>query len=389
MEFRLTDPRDEDVKWLWDYCFEKREHPFFRWYFSRYSQEGNVLAGYTDGKMAACLHLNPCDIFLRGKNVPVSYIVGLGVMPEARGGGAGELLRGALEEMRRRGHWVSIIMPARAGTYYPYQWELCYHQYHYSVAAEDLRTLGEKGGTFRLFSNPQDIAELDSVYCRFVASKHGYTKRSRGYWHHMAEEHALDNGYIYILENAGQAEGYIFYKLHQGKLLVREMAYTNRQALLGLVHFLYQHRSQAKTAEWNAPMDDWLHFLLPDPKRAVTLEPFMAARIVDAAKALATVGYPAGIDASVAMDIEDEQAPWNNRILELTTSGGTGRVSVTSGRPSDAVRLSIGALTQLMFGRLSASELAQMGRMHTEDSAALELLDRLFPKCNNYINEYY
>ncbi len=389
MEFRLAGPRDEDVKWLWDYCFEKREHPFFRWYFSRYSQENNVLAGYTDGKMTACLHLNPCDIFLRGKTLPVSYIVGLGVMPEARSGAAGELLRGALEEMRRREHWVSIIMPARAGTYYRYQWEMCYHQYRYSVATEELKTLGAKWGTFRLFNNPQDIADLDSLYRRFVAGKHGYARRSRAHWNQSVEEHALENGYIYILENAGQAQGYLFYRLHQGKLLVREMAYTCRPALLAIIRFLYEHRSQAKVAEWGAPLDDWLYFLLPDPKRVVTLEPFMSARVVDAAKALAALGYPSRTEASVAFAVEDELAPWNNRVLALTIGAGKGRVSELSEPPADAVRISVGALTQLIFGRLSAAELLQMGRLHTEASAALNVLDRLFPKCNNYINEYY
>ncbi|MDR3590395.1 MAG: GNAT family N-acetyltransferase [Negativicutes bacterium] len=389
MEFRLTGPGDEEVKWLWDYCFEKKEHPFFRWYFSRYSQEGNVLAGYNDGKLSACLHLNPFDLYLRGKTLPVSYIVGLGVMPEARSGVSGDLLRGALAEMRRRRHWISIIMPARAGTYYPYQWELCYHQLRYSVDIGELKTLGAKWGTFRGFNNPQDIAELDSLYRRFVAGRHGYAWRSRDYWSQIVEEHALDNGHIYILENAGQPQGYIFYKLHQGKLLVREMAYTCRSALLALVQFMVQHRSQAKAAEWSAPLDDWLYFLLPDPKGAVTMEPFMSARVVDAAEALAALSYPADVDGSVSFAVEDDLAPWNNRIITLTTSGGKGRISTLSQSPADTVRLSVGALTQLLFGRLSASELLQMGRLHSEMSAPLNLLDRLFPKCNNYINEYY
>jgi predicted acetyltransferase len=389
MEFRLTGPRDEGVQWLWDYCFEKKGDPFFEWYFSRYCQEGNVLAGYADGRLEACLHLNPVEVFLRGKTLPASYIVGLGVAPEARGGGAGALLRGALAEMRRRQHWISIIMPARAGIYYPYQWELCYHQLGYSLPVEELAGVGAKWGSFRLLRGPQDIGDLADVYRRFVADRHGYTLRSDAYWRQIVEEQQAAGGYIYILENAAKAEGYIFYKLHQGRLLVREMAYTGRQALLSLAWFLYQHRSQVKTAKWNAPADDWLHFLLPDPREEVSLEPFMAARVVDAEQALTAVSYPADIDANLVLDIEDKQAPWNNRLLSLAVSDGRGRVSEPIKRPDDVVRCQIGGLTQLLFGRLSAAELRAMDRLQTEDAAALALLDRLFPKCANYINEYY
>lgn len=388
MEFRLAGPQDEDVRWLWDYCFEKKEHPFFQWYFSRFCREGNILAGYADGRLAACLHLNPVEVFLRGKVLPSSYIVGLGVAPEARSGGAGTLLAGALAEMRRRQHWVSIIMPARAGLYYPYQWELCYHQLHYSLAMEELAAIGAKWGTFRRLESPRDVGDLTGVYRRFVAGKHGYTLRSDAYWRQIIEEQGTAGGYIYMLEDAGKAEGYIFYKLHEDRLLVREMAYTSRQALLSLVRFMYQHRSQAGRAEWNAPADDWLHFLLPNPRQQVYLEPFMSARIVDAAQALAAVDYPAAVDTDVALEIEDRLAPWNNRLLTLTVGGGRGRVSEPAVRPAKVIHCQIGALTQLLFGRLNAAELATMGRLQAE-AGDLAVLDRLFPRCSNYVNEYY
>lgn len=389
MKFRMVGPQDEDVKWLWDYCFEKKENIFFQWYFSKYCQEGNVLAGYSGGKMAACLHLIPCDLVLRGQTHPVSYIVGLGVKPEARGGSAGALLQGALEEMRRRQHWISIIMPARASTYYPYQWELCYHLYRYSVALEDLANIGKKWGRFRLFDTSMDYSELDRVYRQFVAGKHGFSVRSMQYWKHIVEEHQIADGYLYLLENEKKVEGYIFYKFHQGKILVREMAYTCREAMLSLVRFLSQHRSQAKVGEWNAPKDDWLHFVLPDPKQVVTLVPFMSARIVDVPQVLAALHYPEGIDTDVVLEIEDELAPWNNGLFALGVSAKTGVVTKLEQRPEAAIRLSVGSLTQLVFGHLNCKDLVAMGRIHCEDQSMLARLDPLFPKCNNYINEYY
>lgn len=385
----MLGPKDEDVQWLWDYCFEKKHDPFFRWYFSRYCREENVLAGYTGDRMDACLHLNPYKLFLRGTTLPVSYIVGLGVAPEARGGGTGELLQGALAEMRRRGHWVNILMPAYPGLYYHYQWELCYHQLHYSIPTSDLAAVAAKWGTLRLFRQPQDTEKLDNIYRRFVEGKNGYALRSLNHWTNLVDEHTLGGGYIYLLENEGQPEGYVFYELVQDGLQVREMAYTSPEAQAGLMQLLYQHRSQAKTVEWNAPLDDCLHFKLPNPKRAVSLEPFMSARIVDVAKALGAVGYPSGVEASVTLEVTDELAFWNNGLIHLTVKGGQGLVNPLAKSDAAVVHCPIGALTQLLFGRLSAAELAAMGKISTTDSRALQQLDLLFPKCNNYINEYY
>ena len=286
-------------------------------------------------------------------------------------------------------HWVSILMPAYPGVYYPYQWELCYHQLHYSIPTSDLASVATKWGILRLFRQPQDTEKLDNIYRRFVEGKHGYSLRSLNHWTNLVDEHSLGGGYVYLLEKDGQPEGYVFYELRDGNLRVREMAYTSPQAQSGLMQFLYQHRSQAETVEWNAPLDDCLHFKLPNPKRAVSLEPFMSARIVDAEKALGAIRYPADIDATVALAIEDDLASWNHRLLSLSVRAGQGRVSPLDARPADAVHCPIGALTQLLFGRLSAAELRTMGKIRTTDADAVKLLDQIFPKCNNYINEYY
>ncbi|MDR3561303.1 MAG: GNAT family N-acetyltransferase [Negativicutes bacterium] len=387
MDFRMVGPGDEEARWLWDYCFEKKSDPFYRWYFSRFCQEDNILAAYHGGKMAACLHLNPYELALRGSVLPVSYIVGLGVMPEARGGAAGPLLAASLAEMRRRGHFVSIIMPARAGTYYPYQWEMCYHTLHYSVAPGDLAGLGAKWGEFRL-AGAADAEALDDIYRSYVSRRHGYAIRRQANWELLLAEHTLEDGRVYVVENEGRAEGYLFFRIAEGRLIVREMAYTGRQAQQALLRFLYQHASQARAVEWNAPLDDTLHLLLADPKRAVNLEPLIAGRIVDVAKALAAVTYPAGVSGRVILAVEDKLAPWNDGTFALAVAGGTGTVEALGERPGGAVSCTVGGLTQLLFGRLNTAECAGLGRL-TGDAAALALLDAFFPKCSNYINEQY
>ena len=55
---------------LWDYCFEKEEEPFYRWYFEEYCLQHNlILGGFSeeDGHLQNMLHLNPYSILLRGQ----------------------------------------------------------------------------------------------------------------------------------------------------------------------------------------------------------------------------------------------------------------------------------------------------------------------------------
>ena len=66
--------------------------------------------------MACLTHLNPYTLCLRGKAVDTSYIVGLATHPAARRSGVGgKLLTAALKEMKRRGHYIHILMPSKAG----------------------------------------------------------------------------------------------------------------------------------------------------------------------------------------------------------------------------------------------------------------------------------
>lgn len=390
MEFRVATDKDRAaVEWLWDYCFEKREDPFFRWFFSQYCNMENVLVGQQHNKITTGLHLVPYTLFLRGTNMQSSYIVGLATYPEARGGGTiKQLLQAALSEMRRRGHALTILMPSKAGFYYPYHWELCYHHFKYVLALEDLRTVCASWGELRPANAVSDAAGLQQIYQSYVADKHGYAIRDENYWQRVAAEYAGEHGYIYILEFEGRPEGYIMYALRDQRLVVREMGYTCASAYKALLKFLYHHRAQAEKVEWNAALDDLTYLSLPEPKKEVQLVPFLMGRIVDLVKALETINFLPDIKAKISLEIKDELAEWNNGVFLLEVSDGKGRVHLLPKDRGD-VQCSIGAFSQLFFGRVSAQELANIGRLTTNFPGNIEILVAMFPKCTNYNNEYY
>ena len=71
MDFRIiNDETLPKIMELWDYCFEKNDTPFFKWYFNEYClKENMVLGGFDEksGKLMNMLHLNPYTINLRGR----------------------------------------------------------------------------------------------------------------------------------------------------------------------------------------------------------------------------------------------------------------------------------------------------------------------------------
>ncbi|MBU2700714.1 putative acetyltransferase [Sporomusaceae bacterium BoRhaA] len=392
MEYRLMNDKDESqIKALWSYCFEPEDHPFFKWYFSDYYDQKNVLAGFQADSLLCAVHLNPYQLRLRGHDFATSYIVGVATFPEGRSQRlVGGLLKAAFVEMHQRHEAVTILMPFQGKFYYPYDFEFCYHHIKYTLPLVDLKFTAQGAGKFVVLEK-QHISCLQQVYKAFTADKHGYVLRHDENWRMLLAEHKSDQGYAYMLVEEEQPVGYILYTMRNDVLLVKELAYVNFAAEQQLLHFCYNHHSQVSMLEWNAPLDDGLLFSLPDPKRGVALYPFMTGRIVDVSEALMSAFYPAGSQAEVIFAVTDRLAPWNEGIFQLTVVEGKGTVRVVPQSTMNCDKLcilSVGALSQLFFGRLSASQLKKLGRL-TAPSSVIGVLNKLFPMCTNYINEYF
>ncbi|NLT96340.1 MAG: GNAT family N-acetyltransferase [Clostridia bacterium] len=388
MDIRITTADDlEQVKKLWAYCFENHE-PFYSWYFREYFQSENTLGIFQGEKLLSSLQLIPYDIFLRGRVLPTSYIVGVASFPEARSGGlVGELMVETFRELKRRDHTITLLMPFKGQFYYPYQFLFCYHHYKYEIKLEDLKPVAESYGDFVELQGTQNIADLDEVYRQFTANKHGFIVRNPQKWRLLLEEHQGEKGFGYLLIKDGRAEGYILYYLKDNKLTVREMAYSNWPAQKSLFRFMYNHRSQVENLEWNAPLDDSTFYYLGDPKKGISLFPFLTARIVDVKKFLESIFYAKEIQTGLVLKIEDRWAPWNNQSFKISLGEGQALVEETES-PWD-VLMDIGALTQLVFGRVEVKTLIYQNRLKAADMEKAATLGKLFPPCNNYINEYY
>ncbi len=388
MEFRLARPEDRElVECLWDYCFEKRQDPFFQWYFSKAYRPEHVLIGYKNGEMACLTHLNPYTLRLRGKDIPTSYIVGLATHPAARRGGVGgQLLTAALEEMKRRQHYIHILMPSKAGFYQPYGYELYCHQWKETMPLDALRPLTDRSVRFAFVNSPDQWPYLAAVYDAYTHDLSGYAVRDEASWRSHIEAQ-LAEGYIAVAFHGDTPIGYLFYQLGEPTIVSGEFVYTTMQGKRGLLDYIYNHRSQGQRFQWNEGIHDQSYRFYPDGRQGHETMPFMTGRIVDVKGALEQLPYPNDVDARLAFHTADPLASWNTGTYTLTVRGGRGTV-IAAPQAQPDVSMPIGTLAMLAFGAVSVNDLVFCEKLQGTDNG-LRQLERLFPTTKCYINEWY
>ena len=386
MDFRLASQEDRGlVESLWDYCFEHREDPFFQWYFNNFYQPENVLIGFHDDEMACLTHLNPYTLSLRGKAVDTSYIVGLATHPAARRGGiGGKLLTAALTEMKRRGHYVNILMPSKAGFYQPYGYELYCHQWKETLPLEALRPLTDRTVRYAFVNSSDQWPYLAAVYDGYTKGLSGYALRDEKSWRSHIDAQ-LNEGNIAVCFEGDTPIGYAFYQLGQPTIVSGEFVYTCRKGKAGLLGYMYNHRSQGEAFQWNEGIHDQSYRFYPDGKSGHETMPFMTGRIVDVKGALEQQPYRA--DGKVTFHTEDPLADWNCGTFTLTVTDGRGIVTREMSKDAD-VTMPIGTLALLVFGAMDVNDLVFNEKIQGSDTA-LKALQDLFPTEKNWINEWY
>ena len=342
---RTAQERDRAaVEALWDYHFEKRDEPFFQFYFRECYRPEETLLYTTETGLAAALHLRRYTLSIRGASVPATYIVGLATHPAARGRGyAGALLRAALAEGNRLGRYANILMPSAAGFYHPRGWSLYCHQW-----------------------------------------------RRQSVFESRAQAYALPAGDIHYewlaQESSVQPLVDLYFSRQDETLLVGEWIAPTAAGDRALYQFIRQQAGEFKDWVRFAPLDDASYLTWPDGAEHIYTQnetfPFMMIRIADVAKFWSQI--PAA--AAGALNVEVTLPEGATETYRVTATDGRSRVEPT--QDAADVTTDIGTLGVMLIGRLNAGALARAGRL-TGDAQAIALLDRLYPAQRVYINEWY
>ncbi len=338
--------------------------------------------------MQNMLHLNPYMLKIRGIGQLTPYIVGVATAPEARGRHLlRPLLETAFEVLRSERFPFAILMPLAAGIYLPYQFSYCYYRHSYDMELAQLRTTAGSVAlrVERMLPEKNILAVL---YAAVTACWNAVPVRTDFQWSKLLQVHELEQVMCAVCFDGEEPAGYMLYKIEDGVFRVLELLAVSQAARSRLLQFAAGHQSEARRFSWLAEPWDKTYLGFADQSLSGSLHPFMMARCLDARQALSLLpDMPAVPDGEVTLLLTDKLIERNNHLLKLSITAGHPEAESTTA--TEEAALDMAAFTQMYFGAFTASELCEAGMLKITDSSKLAVLDNIFPKCRNYINEYF
>lgn len=400
----VTDEALPQVMKLWETCFDDTLK-FVLWYFARYWKAKNTIGLFekqANGELLqASAQVIPYELQIRDTNLSCGYIVGVNTAPEARNRGyAKRLLKECLCLQRSRQQTISLLMPFEAQFYYRYGWSFSYFHQRVVTNPNELRCIAKPWGTVRKVELFEAQTDLERIYRHFTAKYHGTVHRTADQWRLQLEDAQMEHTACFLIEDeAHQVQGYFLWTPLKGKCYIREIAWCHERAKAGMLYYLMINIAKGDQLWLELPEDDNLKYHMAASKTDVVLYPFLMARIIDVKQCLEQLHYSLQ-QAALILKVQDNFAEWNTGIYFMAIQDGMAQVqSIDEDEYRHltvegifAVSLSIESLSQLIMGAESAENLMRYERLECDDTVryeVLQLLQKLWPVQNNYINEYY
>ena len=381
MEIRFAkDSEKENIREIWDYCFNDSPK-FTDFYFDNKYDNKNTVVVDEDGKIVSSLQLNQYELNLNNKLYNTSYVVGVSTLPQVRGKGyMKNIMKFTLKNLYDKNQLVSILMPIDYRLYRRYGYEHCYDQIEYELEIESLKSFKSYGDMKK--ATLDDIDNLIDIYNLFLNDTNGNIKRDKEYYINLFKEINSEDGYIYIHEN----EGYIIYFINEGNMFIRELFYKNIDSLKSMLKFVYNHNTQCKSVTITSPINDKIRFVLDNPRNTtIKIKPFMMGRVINLEKYLNNLDIQSNLNDTIFVYVKDEFIEENNGVFKLEISNN--KLSAQKGNYDYDVEFDINTITQLVFSYIDASEAFLLNGIDENDKVK-KFLNEVFPKKDNYINEY-
>jgi predicted acetyltransferase len=367
---------------------------------------GWTLAAFTDGVMTTSYGVWPLTMLLNGAEAPLAGVTMVGTLPVYRR--RGHLRRIVTEHFRRMREEgersIAGLFASRTAIYQRYGYAVVSGMRSYAIEPRDatLLHLPAPTGEFRPATDADADLMLD-IYHRFGEGRNAWLLRRDSYFsipgapyatYQPPDAAAKQRKVIY--EENGETLGYLVYSVDRdtrhdalmGQMLnVAEMAWLTPAAYHAVWTYLSRYDLVNMITVGKVPPDDPLPHLLLEPKRLNITAPGsgMVARIVDLEKALPLRPYP--VEEALTFEISDDLCDWNRGTWRLETGpdGGT----VTRGADAPELSMPVSTLAMLLFGQVSATGAARMGRLQVHDTAALPRWDaamrtRYAPYCQDF-----
>lgn len=391
-DIRIERPNTPESLELARYAFATTPEPVTDERKERYRESHGTDKGifsYIDNHPVAKVDVIPMTQNVRGTVMPMGGISGVCSMPIARRGGhVRALMQRAIEEMHEDGQAISTLFPFKTSYYEMFGyagWQIpMWVRIRPAALAPYLKM--PKIGTVqhRLASDAQDDA-----YALITAAQrilHGMSRQPREKFDAALKWQPM---WLMSVHEGDQVTGGLSYKLDPDKKVmeVHSAFWLTENAKVQALDYMARHVDQVGRIAMPLLPGEQPHLWLTDDD-ALTISSVEdhgwnapMARIVTIT---GLNGITAG-NGSVALAIQDPQAPWNTGTWTFTGSGGV--LEVTQGG-EPAGDLTINGLSALVMSGIDPVTLPYRGWGQVEPDA-INAVRSLFPSIVPYLHDQF
>lgn len=334
MEIRKLNLSEHDrTRALYEEVFSQDSTSFVNYYYTEKTKDNQIYVIEVDGGIRTMIHLNPYKMYINGQEKVLHYIVAVATQESYRKRGyMGALLKQVLRNMSEAGESFTFLMPAAEAIYSPYDFKTVYEQEQRFYDEKDMKSSG--AGMIVQEAGEAELPELAEEVNQYLRNHYDiFALRSPAYYERLMKEYASDNGKLMICK--------------KGKDTIE-------------CHSMVMEKE---------PEGD---------------KPKIMVRILNLERMLMSLKLASLI--AVCFKVTDAIIPENNRCILLTGTEFSGPM-LMEGQPDNSEGcISIGALTELVFGSRTVEELC-LAEDVTMTERMKEELHKLVPAADIYINE--
>lgn len=366
-----------------------------------------TLCAFEDGKLATSYAAWPLTMQFNGQSVSVAGVTMVGTLPiYRRRGYLRQVTAKHFELLHENGERpLAILFASMTEIYHRYGYAVVSTRNSYSVEPRylDFALPRPVPGNLSEVSDAE-FGLMAELYQRFQAERTGYLHRSstmevatEAPWTVLVPSSTRGVLTKLVYREAGEPLGYVIYSAEPERIVGPGPKPSHRISIRDLVWLM----PSAYQAVWNyfanmdlvtdvvwgrVPVDDPLPHLLLEPRMLnLTAHDGLLGRIVDVERALPARGYHE--EATLTFEILDDLCPWNQGRWRLETSLTGASIKRVTDEPQ--LMMPVSTLAMLVFGQISATEAARMGRLDVLEPGALSLWDRVMrtdyrPFCADY-----
>ncbi len=351
-------------------------------------ERADVMGCWDGDDLVSQIAVFPLRMNIHSAVYDIGHITSVSTYPEYSGRGIMKrLLRIVLTRIREDGRSLALLFPYSIPLYRKFGWEIVSNKISYKVKDTQIypgrRTDRAPGYVRRVaWDNP----EFMNLHARFALRTHGCILRDQVAWEEYWRWDEEDTIVAMYYNEGDEAMGYMVYMIKEDVMHIKEMVYLSMEAQKGLWDYISAHYSMIDEVRGNSYRNELMAFILEDGNVTEAIRPYMMARIVDVRMFFEDYrADDAEADVCFAFKVEDPFLEWNNGTFNVLFHKG--RAELTDREPDHVLSMSIGTLTTLLLGYMSASQLERLERIEGPHKA-IEALDEILIHEIPYISDY-